>query len=211
MPSDGDLKHGAERFVRAQDDGRGRLRRARRRQRLLPRHSQEQERRPSRSNRKSASQKSEDITERLIGEYEARLHNEPNNLKLVRSLAELYTQKKQFDRALELYERIKRSDMGNDPSLDQRHRRTPSSGGSTIQIAAAQSLRAGPRRAGGENQGREARLSARRMPEARGEIPDRPRHPVSRWACSIFSPAKSARPSPNCRRRRATRTSASPR
>jgi tetratricopeptide (TPR) repeat protein len=62
--------------------------------------------------------KSEDTTERLIGEYEARLHTEPNNLKLVRSLAELYTQKKQFDRALEYYERIRASGMGNDPSLD---------------------------------------------------------------------------------------------
>jgi tetratricopeptide (TPR) repeat protein len=64
-------------------------------------------------------QKTEDVAERLIGEYETRLQTEPNNLKLVRSLAELYTQKKQFDRALELYERVKKSDMGNDPSLDQ--------------------------------------------------------------------------------------------
>lgn len=62
--------------------------------------------------------KSEDTTERLIGEYEARLHTEPDNLKLVRSLAELYTQKKQFARALEFYDRIKASAMGNDPSLD---------------------------------------------------------------------------------------------
>jgi tetratricopeptide (TPR) repeat protein len=62
--------------------------------------------------------KTEDVTERLIGEYEARLHTEPDNLKLVRSLAELYTQKKQFERALEFYDRIKSSGMGNDPSLD---------------------------------------------------------------------------------------------
>jgi tetratricopeptide (TPR) repeat protein len=62
--------------------------------------------------------KTEDTTERLIGEYETRLENEPNNLKLVRSLAELYTQKKQFPRALEFYDRIKSSGMGNDPSLD---------------------------------------------------------------------------------------------
>jgi tetratricopeptide (TPR) repeat protein len=62
--------------------------------------------------------KTEDTTERLIGEYEARLQTEPGNLKLVRSLAELYTQKKQFDRALEYYERIRSSSMGNDPSLD---------------------------------------------------------------------------------------------
>jgi tetratricopeptide (TPR) repeat protein len=64
-------------------------------------------------------QKSEDVTERLIGEYEARLETEPNNFKLVRSLAELYTQKKQFDRALAYYDRVKKSDLGNDPSLDQ--------------------------------------------------------------------------------------------
>ncbi len=70
--------------------------------------------------------KTEDVTERLIGEYEARLQTEPNNLKLVRSLAELYTQKKQFERALALYDRIKNSEMGNDPSLERaiaEHRR----------------------------------------------------------------------------------------
>ena len=63
--------------------------------------------------------KAEDVAERLIGEYEARLQTEPKNLKLVRSLAELYTQKKQFDRALELYDRIRNSEMGNDPSLER--------------------------------------------------------------------------------------------
>jgi tetratricopeptide (TPR) repeat protein len=61
--------------------------------------------------------KTEDTTERLIGEYEARLKTEPNNLKLIRSLAELYTQKNQFDQAMALYERVKNSEMGNDPSL----------------------------------------------------------------------------------------------
>lgn len=64
-------------------------------------------------------QKSEDVAERLIGEYEARLHGEPNNIKLIRSLAELYTQKKQFDRALNLYDRLKNSELGNDPTLNQ--------------------------------------------------------------------------------------------
>ncbi|HEY1717574.1 MAG TPA: tetratricopeptide repeat protein [Verrucomicrobiae bacterium] len=63
--------------------------------------------------------KTEDTTARLIGEYEARLQTEPNNLKLVRSLAELYTQKKQFEQALALYDRIKNSEMGNDPSLER--------------------------------------------------------------------------------------------
>jgi tetratricopeptide (TPR) repeat protein len=62
--------------------------------------------------------KNEDTTERLIGEYETRLQSEPNNLKLTRSLADLYTSKKEFERALELYARIKNSEMGNDPSLE---------------------------------------------------------------------------------------------
>jgi tetratricopeptide (TPR) repeat protein len=63
--------------------------------------------------------KTEDTTERLIGEYEARLQTEPTNLKLVRSLAELYTQKNQFDQAMALYDRVKGSEMGNDPSLER--------------------------------------------------------------------------------------------
>jgi len=64
-------------------------------------------------------QKSEDVTERLINEYESRLRTEPNNLKVQRQLAELYTQKSKFDRALELYARIKQSDMGGDATLDR--------------------------------------------------------------------------------------------
>jgi len=64
-------------------------------------------------------EKSEDVTDRLINEYETRLRSEANNLKLVRSLAELYAQKKQFDKALSYYDRLKGSDMGNDASLDR--------------------------------------------------------------------------------------------
>ena len=64
-------------------------------------------------------QKSEDTAERLIGEYEARLPSEPQNFKLMRSLAELYTQKNRFVPALELYQRIKASDLGNDATLDR--------------------------------------------------------------------------------------------
>jgi tetratricopeptide (TPR) repeat protein len=62
--------------------------------------------------------KTEDRTESLIKEYEGRLQNEPNNLKLVRSLAELHTEKKQFEQAFALYDRVKNSEMGNDPSLE---------------------------------------------------------------------------------------------
>ena len=63
--------------------------------------------------------KSEDVTTRLIGEYESRLANEPDNLKMIRSLAELYTQKNKFPEALALYERIKQSDMASDATLDR--------------------------------------------------------------------------------------------
>ena len=64
-------------------------------------------------------QKTEDVAANLISEYEGRLRHEPANLKLIRSLAELHTQKNQFDQALAYYDQIKRSDMGNDASLDE--------------------------------------------------------------------------------------------
>jgi tetratricopeptide (TPR) repeat protein len=64
-------------------------------------------------------QKSEDVTERLIQEYEDRLKTEPANLKLIRSLAEMYTQKKQFEKALRFYDQVKASEVGNDASLDR--------------------------------------------------------------------------------------------
>jgi tetratricopeptide (TPR) repeat protein len=64
-------------------------------------------------------QKTENVTGRLIGEYEARLKADPDNLKLIRSLGELYTQKKDFDRAMHYYDRLKASDMGADASLDR--------------------------------------------------------------------------------------------
>jgi tetratricopeptide (TPR) repeat protein len=65
-------------------------------------------------------QKTEDTAEKLIREYETRLPAEPGNLKLLRSLAELYAQKKQFERALEYYGKIKATDTGaSDPGLDR--------------------------------------------------------------------------------------------
>ncbi len=64
-------------------------------------------------------EKAEEVTDRLIKEYEDRLQSESNNLKLVRSLAELYAQKKDFERALSFYDKLKKSDLGNDASLDR--------------------------------------------------------------------------------------------
>jgi tetratricopeptide (TPR) repeat protein len=63
--------------------------------------------------------KSENITDRLIGEYEERLPKEPTNLKIRRELGKLYTEKGQFAEALAIYEQLKTTDMGNDPTLDQ--------------------------------------------------------------------------------------------
>jgi len=63
--------------------------------------------------------KSDDLTAKLIGEYEARIVLEPRNLRLLRSVAELYAQKKQFDRALEYYQRSMGTDGVSDPSLEK--------------------------------------------------------------------------------------------
>jgi tetratricopeptide (TPR) repeat protein len=63
--------------------------------------------------------KTDDVAERLIAEYETRLMNEPGNMKLLRNVAELYTQKKQFDKALEYYDRIRVSEAGSDPTLEK--------------------------------------------------------------------------------------------
>ena len=64
-------------------------------------------------------QKSVDQAQQLINEYEARAKTEPNNLKVLRNLAELYTQKKQFDLALKNYEKIKATEAGaSDASID---------------------------------------------------------------------------------------------
>jgi tetratricopeptide (TPR) repeat protein len=56
--------------------------------------------------------KAEDAAENLIKEYESRLQTEPNNLKVMRNLADLYTQKKEFGKAFEFYGKIKATDIG---------------------------------------------------------------------------------------------------
>lgn len=60
--------------------------------------------------------KTEDVAANLISEYEARLVQEPRNLKVLRNLAELYAQKKEFDRALEYYAQMRDVDGGTDSS-----------------------------------------------------------------------------------------------
>jgi len=63
--------------------------------------------------------KTDAVADRLIREYTARLAQEPRNLKLMRDIAELYVQKKDFDKALEYCQKIKGTDGGNDPSFEQ--------------------------------------------------------------------------------------------
>ena len=63
--------------------------------------------------------KSDDVTQNLINEYEARLKTEPTNLKVLRNIAELYAQKKDFDKALGYFERIRATEGGTDPSLEK--------------------------------------------------------------------------------------------
>ena len=61
--------------------------------------------------------KTEDVALRMITELEAQLVKEPNNLKNLRSVAELYDQQKNFDKALETYQRIIDQGGGADASL----------------------------------------------------------------------------------------------
>jgi tetratricopeptide (TPR) repeat protein len=63
--------------------------------------------------------KSSDVATELIHEYRTRLEKEPNNRRLLRSIAELYTQKKEFDTALEYYAQIHTIEAQTDPSLER--------------------------------------------------------------------------------------------
>jgi tetratricopeptide (TPR) repeat protein len=63
--------------------------------------------------------KTEDVADNLIREYEARLLTEPSNLKLMRSLAELWAQKEEFDKALAYYHRMEEAGQGSDAALEK--------------------------------------------------------------------------------------------
>lgn len=63
--------------------------------------------------------KTDAVADRLIREYSARLAQEPRNLKLMRDIAELHAQKKDFEQALDYCEKIKSSEGGNDPSFER--------------------------------------------------------------------------------------------
>jgi tetratricopeptide (TPR) repeat protein len=61
--------------------------------------------------------KAEDAADNLMKDWENRLKAEPNNLKMLRNLAELHRDKGEFDKALTYYERMTTVDGGNDSSL----------------------------------------------------------------------------------------------
>jgi tetratricopeptide (TPR) repeat protein len=63
--------------------------------------------------------KAQDTTEELIKDWETRLQAEPNNVKMLRNLAETYAQRKDFDRSLTYFDRLLVIDGGNDPALQR--------------------------------------------------------------------------------------------
>jgi len=56
--------------------------------------------------------------QQLLAEYQARLEQEPDNLRLVRALAELYAEQNRFDEALACYQRLQTAETG-DPTLER--------------------------------------------------------------------------------------------
>jgi tetratricopeptide (TPR) repeat protein len=63
--------------------------------------------------------KGDEVADRLLAEYEARLAIEPDNLKLLRNIADLHVQKQEYERALETYQRLVTAEGRNDPSLEK--------------------------------------------------------------------------------------------
>jgi tetratricopeptide (TPR) repeat protein len=63
--------------------------------------------------------KTGDLSQKMIAEYEERLVKEPKNLKLLRNVAELHEQQKDFDKALETYHRMEAQEGGTDASLQK--------------------------------------------------------------------------------------------
>ena len=53
----------------------------------------------------------------LIKDWEGRLRTEPNNLKMLRNLAETWLQRKDFEKSLSYYERMAAVDGGNDSAF----------------------------------------------------------------------------------------------
>jgi tetratricopeptide (TPR) repeat protein len=63
--------------------------------------------------------KDQDATAGLLAEHLKRLEQEPNNARLLRSIAELHAQRNELDRALEFYGRMLAMDGGSEPGLER--------------------------------------------------------------------------------------------
>lgn len=61
--------------------------------------------------------KTDDAALDLIKDWEDHLRREPNNLKMLRNLAEVYTERKEFDKSLEYYNKMTAVDGGADASV----------------------------------------------------------------------------------------------
>jgi tetratricopeptide (TPR) repeat protein len=59
------------------------------------------------------------VAGRLLEDYEARLKDEPDNIKLMRNIAEMNAQQNNLDRALEMYQEIAAKGGGSDPSIQK--------------------------------------------------------------------------------------------
>jgi len=59
------------------------------------------------------------VADRLIAEQEARLAKEPQDVKLMRSIADLYLQKKDYDHALDYFQRILQTEGTGDSALER--------------------------------------------------------------------------------------------
>lgn len=63
--------------------------------------------------------KAEDVGQRLLASYQERLAQEPTNLKLLRSIADLHAQNGQFDQALAAYQQILTLEGRQDAALEK--------------------------------------------------------------------------------------------
>lgn len=61
----------------------------------------------------------DEASERLLDEYRARFQREPDNLRLLRSIADLHAQRGELDEALTAYRRIAAQEGRSDPSLEK--------------------------------------------------------------------------------------------
>ena len=65
------------------------------------------------------STKDDTIADRLIAEYEVQLKNEPNNRRTLRAIAELHSQKKEFDRAIGYLRGVIAAEGNSDPTVEK--------------------------------------------------------------------------------------------